>query len=305
MRVSKLSSSIVVTHKIAILIPYFGGWPSWINFFIESCRWNQGMEWFLFSDQSPPENRSPNVRHIQIGFEQYKDLVSEALGIRFNPSNPYKLCDVKPALPYVHQELLRSCNFVGFGDLDVIYGNIRSFYDNELLSNYDLLSTHADRISGHLCLMRNDDLMISAFKRIPRWAKLMSQELPAGIDEREFYNIFRGRRAKVADWFGHNQPRCYFHEAYSTPGATAEMRWHWKAGRLTNDFYPHHPFMYLHFMSWHSNRWYKEQAGVPSGMPSPWSMLPELVQMDWREARERGFLISPHGIQPLDRARCR
>ena len=27
-------------HKIAILIPYFGEWPAWIDFFVESCRWD-------------------------------------------------------------------------------------------------------------------------------------------------------------------------------------------------------------------------------------------------------------------------
>src|SRR5205085_7470100 len=203
-------------HKLAIVIPYFGAWPVWMNFFIESCRWNRDIDWLLFSDNNPPENRCSNVRHVRLSFADYVSLISEALDIRFAPRDPYKLCDVRPALPFVHRSLLGSYDFVGFGDLDVIYGDLRSFYDDAALDSYDLLSTHANRISGHLCLMRNDDRMIGAFKQIRGWRELFEQDQHAGTDERDFYNVFRGRTAKLASWLGRDQPRCLFREAYST-----------------------------------------------------------------------------------------
>jgi len=288
-------------HRLAIVIPYFGAWPAWINFFVESCRWNRDVDWFLFSDNDPPDNRCSNVRHVRLSFADHNSLVSEALGIHFTPRDPYKLCDIRPALPLVHRSLLAGYDFVGFGDLDVIYGDLRSFYDDGTLDSYDLLSTHANRISGHLCLMRNEDRMISAFKQIRGWRKLFEQDQHAGTDEREFYNVFRGRGAKVASWLGRNQPRCLFREAYSTPAARADMRWYWKGGQLTNEFYPHHSFMYLHFMNWHSNRWYADQPGCSPDLPPPWSELSQLVQMDWKVARTAGFSISPTGILPLDK----
>ena len=172
-----------MTHKLAIVIPYFGPWPAWINFFIESCRPNSAVQWFLIGDSAVPENRSPNVRHINIGFGDYKALLSDALGIPICATNPYKLCDLRPALPFVHRDLLAGYDFVGFGDLDVIYGDLGSFYGEDILAAYDLLSTHPDRISGHLCLMRNDERMITAFRLIPRWTKLFSSEEHAGADE--------------------------------------------------------------------------------------------------------------------------
>jgi hypothetical protein len=289
-------------HRLAILIPYFGPWPAWINFFVESCRWNRDVDWFLFSDNEPPENRSRNVRHVRLSFAHYNSLVSEALEISFRPRDPYKLCDIRPALPFVHRPLLVDYDFIGFGDLDVIYGDLRSFYDNTTLSTYDLLSTHADRISGHLCLMRNEDRMITAFMQIPGWRKLFKQEQHAGTDEREFYNIFRGRGTKIARWLGRDRPRCLLREAYSTPGARSDIRWYWKDGKLTNEFYPHHPFMYLHFMNWHSNRWCDAQARCSPDGPAPWSELSQIAQMDWKAARKDGFSISPAGILPLDQA---
>lgn len=93
-----------------------------------------------------------------------------------------------------------------------------------------------------------------------------------------------------------------FREAYSTPGATDRMRWYWVDGVLTNEDYPHHPFMYLHFMSWHSNRWLDSQNHVRPGAKAPWQQLDQIVQMDWRRARKEGFMISPQGIQSIERA---
>jgi Family of unknown function (DUF6625) len=286
-----------MAYKIAILIPYFGDWPAWIDFFVESCRWNRDIDWILFNDRTPPENRVRNVRHVRIGFEDYTAVVSEELGIRFRPPEPYKLCEVRPALPYVHRNLVAGYDFVGTGDLDVIYGDIRSFYDDELLANYDLFSSHPDRMSGHFCLMRNREDVVSAFRRARGWKKAFLREDYVNFDERAFYNIFRHSRPRL---FRRDSIRGFFREAYSTPGATDRMRWYWKDGRLTNEFYPHHPFMYLHFMSWHSNRWYEDQPGVAAETEAPWRLEKQIVTMDWRDARTRGFMISTKGIGPIE-----
>jgi hypothetical protein len=289
--------------SIAIIIPYFGEWPPWINFFVESCRHNHDIDWILFNSCSPPTNLSRNVRHVQIDFEDYKSLVSAALGIRFQPADPYKLCDLKPALAFVHRDLVAGYDFVGFGDLDIIYGDIRSFYNDEILAKSDLLSSHCDRISGHLCLMRNNDLMVTAFRRVPGWIGLLERPDHVEFDEGFFHNTVVGKRKRFRRAAPLLGVRSFFRETYSTPGVTNRMRWYWKGGKLTNEFYPHHPFMYLHFMSWHSNRWYKDQPGAQAAAPAPWSLLPELVQIDWQDARKHGFMISPQGIQPIEAPR--
>jgi hypothetical protein len=292
-----------MSHRIAILVPYFGDWPPWINFFVESCRSNRTIDWFLFNDAEPPENRSQNVHHVRISFESYKTLVSNAIGHRITAQTPYKLCDIRPALGLVHADLLRGYDFFGFGDLDVIYGDIRSFYDDDVLAAHDILSSHPDRVSGHLCLLRNRDDVVTAFKKVRGWKTRMTQREHVGFDERDFFRLFRSSRAELLSRLGIRRFRGLFREAYSTPGPTGQMRWMWKAGRLTNEFYPHHPFMYLHFMSWHSNRWYAGVPGVTPDSAAPWSLLPNIVQMDWRDARTAGFMISPSGIERVEHAR--
>ena len=286
--------------SIAIVIPHFGPWPAWINFFIESCRANKTIQWILFSDADPPENRCANVKHVQIAFPDYRKELSQALGFNVGAETPYKLCDIRPALPLIHAELLDGYDFVGFGDLDVVYGDIRAFYDDDVLSNYDLLSSSPERVSGHFCLMRNRTDVITAFRQARGWKNAMKRTDYVNFDERAFYNVVQGARARLLHRLGAQSIRCFFREAYSTPVATREMRWYWKDGRLSNEFYPNQGFMYLHFMSWHSNRWFASQAHVRPGAAAPWSQLDEVVRMDWRDARRNGFMISPMGIEPID-----
>jgi hypothetical protein len=290
-----------MTHRIAMLIPYFGEWPAWMNFFVESCRWNPGIDWVLFNQGTPPENRPPNVRYVQISFEDYREQLSDTLDVKVGAEVPYKLCDLRPALGYVHADVLRGYDFIGFGDLDVIYGDIRSFYDEKLLNRYDLISSHADRISGHLCLMRNREDVVTAFKRARGWKDAFRRADNVTFDERAFYNLFAAPKRSLLRTPAPASIRCFFHEAYSTPAATAHMRWFWENGRLTNEYYPHHPFMYLHFMNWHSNRWYAGQPDVSPGAKAPWTRLVQAVQIDWRDAGKQGFMISPAGIQPIAR----
>jgi hypothetical protein len=290
-----------MSQSIAILIPYFGKWPAWIDFFIESCRANGTIDWILFGNAPPPENRAPNVRHVTMSFDEYRALLSEKLGSDLSGIRPYKLCDFKPALPFVHQRLVDGYDFVGFGDLDVIYGDLRSFYDEDALRSYDLLSSHRDRVSGHLFLMRNVESLIALFQHVPGWKDALRREEYTCFDERRLFNFLHGKVGRFVRRRPQTQPRMLFRESYSTPAATDRMRWYWHKGVLTNEYYPHHPFMYLHFMSWHSNRWHESQAHVRLGTLAPWMRLEDIVQVDWRTARKHGFMISPQGIQAIER----
>jgi len=287
-----------VRHKIAVLIAYFGNWPEWMNFFVESCRANRSIDWFIFGDSDPPENRAANVHHMRIGFDDYVALLSDRLGQPLNITRPYKLCDYKPTLAFVHRDLVASYDFVGFGDIDVIYGDLRAFHDDETLSRYDVLSTHRDRVSGHYCLMRNTPEVTMAFRKARGWKACVASADYTCFDERAMYNYLKGNRSRLLPAKAPGIS-CLFQETHSTPGVTDSMRWYWQDGQLTNEFYPAHPFMYLHFMSWQSNRWYESQPNALPGAEAPWSKLPAIVGMDWRQARKHGFTISPSGIEPI------
>ena len=298
---SRLKQGQYVVPSIIIIIPYFGKFPPWINFLIESIRWNGDIKWVVFTDCDLPENSAPNLEFHQISFEAYKRKISDRLGVRFNPKNPYKLCDVRPALSYIHSELCEGYDFTGFGDMDVIYGSIRSFYDIELLNSYAFLSTHSDHLSGHFFLMRNTRVLSRLFKKIPKWREDIVKESYCHLDEAGFANAIM-RLCGEKTIFKAFAQKALFQERYTTPLPHGQTRWIWKNGVLSNEFYMREQnsrFIYLHFLFWHSRKWFDSLERVSTEAIAPWQKIDEIVKMDWRLAGTDGFMISQGGIEPI------
>src|SRR5262249_55714381 len=103
---------------------------------------------------------------------------------------PYKLCDLRPCLAYIHEQEIAGFRFFGYGDIDVIYGNIRSFYTDQALACFNVLSTHPERLSGHFAILRNTHALRRAFLRIPNYRTLLEQPHHAAMDEKHFSAVF-------------------------------------------------------------------------------------------------------------------
>ncbi len=258
------------TPSICFVIPYFGVWPFWFPFFLKSCEFNRSIHWLLFSDCGIPAELPSNVRIIEYSISDYCRRVSDSLGIVFAPEKTYKLCDLKPALGLVHEQEVRDFDFWAFGDIDVVYGDLRRYFDADRLMHYDIFSTHRRRISGHLCLLRNNRLMREAFMSVPNWQGLLSNPEHVAFDESAFSRLFV-RHKNWPDWlanlvkpFQQWTRRTENIEAFSTPNAGVRWidgtmsfpeAWLWDHGRLTNDLNGDRQFPYLHFMAWKQRDW--------------------------------------------------
>src|SRR5260370_1451362 len=119
--------------RMMILIPWFGGWPAWTGLFLESCRWNPAVNFTLVTDAGERDDVPPNVNILQIEFPDYRRRISERLGLRLAWTEPYKLCDLKPALGHIHEDLIQGYDFWGYSDIDLIWGDIRSFFASEIV----------------------------------------------------------------------------------------------------------------------------------------------------------------------------
>jgi hypothetical protein len=256
--------------RIVFLIPYFGRWPFWMPLFLASCRQNPEIDWIFFSDCGIPANLPANVRIQSMRYAEYCALVSKRLGIDFHPENPYKLCDIKPALAHIHEDCLANYDFWAFGDIDLVYGRLRTFFTEARLNRYDLISHHARRISGHLCLIRNTPDMRQLFSRIPDWKTRFADTRHQALDEGAFSRLFLRHKNfpkplfHLAGFFNPLRRRSEFHEAFSTPNARLAwtdgshefpQRWFWREGRLTSDKDGEREFPYLHFMVWKKHAW--------------------------------------------------
>jgi hypothetical protein len=301
---------VAPSPSIAILIPYFGQLPEWMDLFVESAKWNPTIQWHIHTDCAPAENRAENVLYFQTSFADYKARARTALSVDFDPANPYKLCDLRPALGELHKEELRDFEFFGWGDLDVIYGDLRRFYTDELLRKSRILSTHPEYLSGHFAVVRNLPKYRRLYERIPNYRAILEAEPYAGADEdlRSWIRptVTPNTRLGRLYWRTVLRPRGYvFVERYSTvlsPRGWVDRtmrypsRWHWSEGHLTTDLDGDREFMYLHFMRWRSRPWAAEPTRPGEGA---WLEVERLVNITWQDARRDGFTIGREGFGPL------
>lgn len=136
-------------HKVRIIIPYFGKFLDSIKPFLRSCEQNSDFQWLFFTDDNLPFVPN-NVSVIQCELEDIKKRVEKKLGFKVALNAPYKLCDFRPAFGLIFEEELKDADFWGWGDVDLIYGDLSHFITDEVLDTYDKVYP-----CGHLSLVRN------------------------------------------------------------------------------------------------------------------------------------------------------
>lgn len=160
--------------------------------FLASCRYNGTINWIIRTDCGIPINSPENIKFIPISVSAYIANVSERLNIKFRPAGNYKICDVKPMCGDLYRDEIADYDCYGFGDLDIIYGDIRKFYTDDILS-YDVISTHEWMLSGHLTLFKNVDFLRKAYLKIPNWKKYLETPQITRFDEDVYSQLFISR----------------------------------------------------------------------------------------------------------------
>jgi hypothetical protein len=285
---------------IALVIPYFGKWPEWSEIFFESCKRNPTVDFIFFTNCGKPDVVANNLVFHEVSYEGYCELVSRSLNINFAPKNPYKLCDLKPFFGFIHRDILNEYSFYGFCDIDLLFGDIRYFFTDKILSLYNVISTHDDRISGHLNIFKNTDENVQMPFRIKNWALKLEQPNMVTITEnfltRIYFPIFKvnilvkkvlrqiiGRENVIKinniinKWYkktsSYKKKKLYFVEQYTTPLTYIYWKdgtlhddhpnvWLYENGKVTNDREEGIGFIYIHFMNFKSGKYRKDNTKV-------------------------------------------
>ncbi len=172
-----------MNEKIAILIPYFGDKPKWFEYFILSCKKNRGIDWIFFSDCLSTEQKYSNLKFIDMKLNDFNVLATKQLGIKISIKHPYKLCDLKPAYGLIFESFINNYDFWGYGDIDVVYGNILGLLPQNWQLKYDIISNHNEFIPGHLCILRNSDKIKYLFQEAANWHRIFKSSVYHGFDE--------------------------------------------------------------------------------------------------------------------------
>lgn len=174
-------------RSIAILICWYGKYPWYFPYFIHSCSFNPSIDFYIITDNlGTIVNKPDNVIILFKTLEEIKTEASLKLGFKVNIEYPYKLCDFKPAYGFLFPEIIDGYDFWGQSDLDVIYGNIRDFLNNEMLENHDFISLRHDYTTGCFALYRNNTKMNSFFMRSKDYEKVFSEPKHYCFDECSF-----------------------------------------------------------------------------------------------------------------------
>jgi hypothetical protein len=169
--------------KIAVIIPYFGRWPEWIDYFFLSCINNPSIDWIFPTDCPVPGVGADNLRFVPLTLQDLNEIAGLKLDLYLDIRYPYKICDLRPAYGEIFNDLIRDYDFWGYGDLDLVYGNIRKFVPDPSLDNYDIISNHTDFITGHFCLLRNTPEINELFKTGGTYRSAFKDKYYTGFDE--------------------------------------------------------------------------------------------------------------------------
>lgn len=323
--------------SIVIIIDYFGTWPEWFPVFLASCRRNPTIRWHLHTDCPIPDGHPPNVEFFSMTFDEYRRRVGVALDLSLDDCiEPYKICEIRTASGVVFEDEIRGFDYFGYGDLDVVYGDIRRFYDGHVLS-HDVISTHEWCTSGHLLLMKNSLALRRAFERVQRWREFFTSKRRYRFDEDIFRWVFKrpeqlGVGTPLSGEFEHEfniddaqarayvaargtplpseididpalQANNYFKEQFSTP--LTPFRWH-NGSRQ-------HPEVWFwkdgrvtnaldgarEFLYLHFMNFVKPKALSRRYAAAPWSGS-RIMHIDAKDIDTCGVRIDFQGIHPLD-----
>ena len=147
--------------SIVIIFPYFGKLPAQYKMWHASALRNPSIDFMFFTDASiePAENI---IIHKMI-FEDFRKIVQKAFNFPVFLDRPYKLCEYKQAYGYILQDYIIGYDFWGFGDLDLVYGDIRRFIDDDVLTKFSFLLGW-----GHFSLLKNcEDCNTYFMKEVP------------------------------------------------------------------------------------------------------------------------------------------
>ncbi|HKJ33216.1 MAG TPA: DUF6625 family protein [Balneolales bacterium] len=174
------------TKKIVILICYYGKFPWYFPYFLHSCSYNPSIEFIIISENCYDQELPKNVTIIKMSWEQIKKVIRKRLGFQVQIEVPYKLCDFKPAYGLIFPELIKGFDFWGHGDIDVIFGQIRNFITNKVLSTHDLISVRHDVLTGYFTLYRNSMKMNELFMQSKDYKKVFLSSKHYCFDETNF-----------------------------------------------------------------------------------------------------------------------
>ncbi|MCF8206121.1 MAG: hypothetical protein K9J82_13645 [Methylotenera sp.] len=145
--------------KVAMIVPYFGRRPPYFDVFLKSLERIRHFHWHLLTDCIDLPWPSEQVTVHRSTLADCRRAIERAVGQPITLDKPYKLCDYRPVYGLAFPELLEGCSHWGYGDLDLLMGDVDGFFERFLK-----LGQEKFLIRGHCSVFPNTPRMLELFR---------------------------------------------------------------------------------------------------------------------------------------------
>lgn len=174
---------------IVFIVPYFGHFNNYFDFWLNSCANNPTIDWLIFTDCKDKHDYPGNVKVVYTTFDEIRACFQSFYDFPISLDKPYKLCDFRPAYGEIFYEYIKDYDFWGFCDVDLIWGKLRTFLTDEILNKYIKIGMY-----GHCCLIKNEEkynkMYMLSYSDIPNYRQVFSSNLAFCFDETRCFNEF-------------------------------------------------------------------------------------------------------------------
>ena len=226
--------------SILLICPYFGEFPNYFPLWLKTASHNETIDFIIPTDHSPMKGMPGNVRFLNTTLEEMKTKIEHLLEMKISLTEPYKLCDYKPVYGMLFYDIVSQYDFWGYCDLDLIFGDLRTFFTDQLLSSYDKIYR-----TGQLTIFKQNKETVELFldtggKELGDFTYKEAFTTPyiCHFDESaicklaELNNLKQYNVCEYADVFAkyYNFVRCGIWDGYN------EQVFEWENGKLTRLF---------------------------------------------------------------------
>lgn len=147
-------------NRACFIICWFGPFPEYFPVWLQTVKYNKNFDFLIFTDNKSINYNFPqNVKVSYLTLSQFKNQAEKYLRKNCSVKRPYRICDYRPMFGKIFANQLSNYDFWGYCDLDLIFGNIETFVNQDVLNAYDAIFN-----GGHFTLIRNIDKMNNLFK---------------------------------------------------------------------------------------------------------------------------------------------
>jgi len=262
-------------YRPVFLLPYFGAWPVWFPLFLESCSTNPSFAWKIYGDHNYEGKWPENVHFQNLKLSDFHALSEKKLDLKIALKESYKICDLKPMYGHIFEDDIGGYTHWGITDLDLAYGDLASFVNDDALaiSTADVWSAY-DKSCGAFQFFRNSDKLRYLYQKIPGYAECLAHEKMISLTEPGLDYVLKRSKGlrwlKVVDYeseLNRSRPRMgawimKFGEIERDQCLGSEV-YEWSNGQ-TFQLLPNNmrkEFMFLHWFQWKQSSFWKNYDG--------------------------------------------